>query len=358
MSTANGMSERSSGRLAPVGEPSRWSRLRNRLTPTPGRQLRTTWVVWGLALAVAVGMSVCRVLEVGPGWFDRAAAVVVATAYTFALANRVGGRPWVFGTLAAAIGAVAVVTSIPELEAGASVMSASVTGALAVLATVPANRFLRAAREVLVALVVAAVGAVGVVGFRPEVDAERFAYTALAVGFLLTLLLVYRLGAGLQGLGRRGVVTVLGGGLVIAVLLAYAELLRSYGPPEVLDAVFDGVRWTRDHLGAVPRPIQVVVGIPALVWGTHMRARRRQGWWVCAFGVAFTVSVAGLLVNPVTGWTEALLIVGYSVVPGLLLGWLAIRLDLLLTGPRGRRARREEERTAARPEPPRFAALR
>ena len=64
------------------------------------------------------------------------------------------------------------------------------------------------------------------------------------------------------------------------------------------------MRWSRENLGAVPRPMQVLVGIPALVWGCHMRARRRQGWWVCAFGIAATSSVAGILVNPAPGWSR------------------------------------------------------
>ena len=42
----------------------------------------------------------------------------------------------------------------------------------------------------------------------------------------------------------------------------------------------------------------VALGVPALVWGTHMRARRRQGWWVCAFGVGATAPIAQLLVDP------------------------------------------------------------
>src|SRR3954452_12070226 len=41
--------------------------------------------------------------------------------------------------------------------------------------------------------------------------------------------------------------------------------------------------WSRNHLGAFPRPIEAVLGVPALAWGCHMRARRRQGWWLCAF---------------------------------------------------------------------------
>ena len=105
-------------------------------------------------------------------------------------------------------------------------------------------------------------------------------------------------------------------------------------------------------------PIQVLVGVPALVYGTHLRARRRQGWWVCAFGVALTSSVAGIMINPMTGWIEAALIITYSLVPGLLLGYAALRVGLALTGPRGSRARRAEELTASRPEAQRLRPLR
>ena len=63
------------------------------------------------------------------------------------------------------------------------------------------------------------------------------------------------------------------------------------------------------------------------------------------------------LVNPATGWLEAGLIIVYSLLPGLVLGYLLIRVDLLFTGPRGRRARGEEEATAIRPEPARLQPL-
>ena len=86
--------------------------------------------------------------------------------------------------------------------------------------------------------------------------------------------------------------------------LLYAELLRRYGTPELVDRLLDGVRWSRDNLGAFPRPIEAVLGVPALAWGCHMRARRRQGWWVCAFGVAATAPVANALVNPAISLLE------------------------------------------------------
>ena len=101
----------------------------------------------------------------------------------------------------------------------------------------------------------------------------------------------------------------------------------------------------------------MLLGIPALVWGTHVRARRRQGWWVCAFGVAATVPIASGLMAPDSSYVEAGLRVAYSLVLGLLLGYLVIRVDLALTGPKGRRGRRAEEAGPHRPEPSRFAEL-
>jgi hypothetical protein len=225
------------------------------------------------------------------------------------------------------------------------------------MATVPARRFRHAAREVVVALVIAGVGALATVGFEPTIALTRFEYSTLGLAFLGAFGLVYRLGAGLHGLGRRGVLAVLAGGLLLALTLAYAELLRRYGSPDVVSGLLDGVHWSRDHLGAFPRPIETVLGIPALAWGCHLRARRRQGWWVCAFGVAATAPVAQALLNPRIGLLESGLSVVYGAAAGLVIGYLVIRVDLRVTGPRGRRARRAEEAAAKRPEPARTRPL-
>ena len=122
-------------------------------------------------------------------------------------------------------------------------------------------------------------------------------------------------------------------------------------------------RMSRTELGAFPRPIMAVLGVPALAYGCHMRARRRQGWWVTAFGAAATAAVGNALANPLVTTREAGLSVLMGLVVGGLLGWLVIRADLLVTGGgptkgRGRRSnRRAEEAEARRPEPGRFAAL-
>ena len=114
---------------------------------------------------------------------------------------------------------------------------------------------------------------------------------------------------------------------------------------------------------AAGTPIETLLGFPALTWGVFMRARRRQGWWACAFGVAATVSTACALVDPEVEVLRAVLGGAYSLVLGLLLGYLVIRLDLFLTGSSGgarssgRRSRVDEEAAASRPEPPRTRPL-
>lgn len=359
--------QRSPGRRAAPRPPSRLDALWRLLAPAvggirvvaePGERLLRVYRVAGFAVCVAgVAMLLLALIGIEPLWLDGVGAVVVATSYTVALAVRTGGRPVVFGGLVVLLGVLTLVTDDPRLRAGAAVLTATISAVLGVMATVPAVRYRDAVRELIVAVAIAAGGGLAVVGFRPVVSLEAFDYVSLAFAFGLAFVLVFRLGAGLHGLGRRGLIVVLVGSVGLAVTLAYAELLRRYGAESAVDAAFDAVRWTRDHIGAVPRPIQALVGFPALVWGCHMRARRRQGWWVCAFGVAGTVSVAGLLVNPATTLTEAVLIVAYSLVPGLALGYGVIRLDLSLTGPRGARARREEEANALRPEPRRLEPL-
>ena len=63
------------------------------------------------------------------------------------------------------------------------------------------------------------------------------------------------------------------------------------------------------------------------------------------------------MTGPSLARTEAALAMGYGLVVGVLVGYLLIRADLRLTGKRGRRSRRAEEKTAVRPEPARLEAL-
>ena len=317
------------------------------------------WPLVGWAVAVAAGLAVLvlGVLEIGPGWLPGAGSVAVAGAFTWALAARTGGRPVVFGTLAVAIGVAVLVLDDDRLRTGAAAWTCVVAAVLAVMGTVPARRLRHAAREALLATLVASVGALAVVGFEPVSSVVSFEYATLGLALLGVFGLVFRLGAGFHGLGRRGLLIVLVGGALLLLTLAYAELLRRYGPGAMVTDLLDVVRWSRENLGAFPRPIATVLGVPAIVWGCHMRARRRQGWWVSAFGVAATASVASSMMNPSVALLEVGLSIAYGLVIGVLIGAALIRLDLRLTGPRGRRARRAEEKAAGRPEPARGQAL-
>jgi hypothetical protein len=321
-------------------------------------------VVWGVVVAAALGLLVAAMVPVGPDWLGSAGAVAVAAAYAWALAGRTGGRPVVFGALALALGVGVVLSGRDDLATGAAVLTCVVSAVLGVMITVPAVTFARAVRECLVAVVVAGVGALATVGFEPTVSVDDFEYTTFGLALAASFVVVYRLGAGLHGLGRRGAVIVVVGGVLVVVTVAYAELLRRYGTPSLVDSSLDVVRWSRANLGAFPRPLEAVLGIPALAYGVHMRARRRQGWWVCAFGVAATAATANSLANPTVTLTEAGLSVLYGLLVGLAIGFLVIRLDLFLTGSgsgarsRGRRSSRvDEEAAASRPEPRRTQPL-
>jgi hypothetical protein len=323
------------------------------------RFVRSRWpfVLWSVVVLAGLVPLVGCLVEVGPEWQCGLGAVIVTTAYSWALAIRTGGRPIVVGGLALVLGLTAVLSDDDALRTGAAVLTSVVAAVFAVMATVPAVRFVATVREVFIALVLAGIGALATVGFEPVAQVARFEYVTLGLALLGVFALVYRLGAGLHGLGRRGVVIVLIGSGVLALTLAYAELLRRYGTPELVTNLLDVVRWSRKNLGAFPRPLETVLGIPALAWGVHMRARRRQGWWVCAFGVAATAPVANALVNPAVTLTESGLAVAYGAAVGLVIGFVVIRLDLAFTGPRGRRGRRAEEAGALRPEPRRTRGL-
>jgi hypothetical protein len=307
------------------------------------------FAAWLLVMLAAAAVLVAALL--GHVEDDRLAdvgAVAVASAYAWGLAARTGGRPVVFSVLVLALGGVVIALDENALRSGAAVLTAVLTAVFAVMVTVPAVRY------------VAAVGSLATLAWAPAVDLRRFEYTVLGLSLVASFVTVYRLGAGFHGLGSRGVVTVLAGSVVLALTVGYAELLQRYGTHDLVATLDDAVRWSHHHLGAFPRPIVALLGVPALTWGTHMRARRRQGWWVCAFGVALSAPVAYALVDPGCSVQEVALASAYGVVIGLVIGLVLIRLDLRLTSPRGTRGRRQarlEEVTAVRPEPGRTHAL-
>lgn len=316
-------------------------------------------VLWFLVTLAAAGLLVAQRAKVDlPAHLLPVAAVAITTTYAGALANRVGGRPFVSGAVGLALGLAAKLSDLPMLVAGVAVTTAVLAALLAVMVTVPATGFLKAVREVVVATAVAWVGALAVAAYSTQNDPGRFRYVALGAAVLGILALVSGLGAGLHGLGRRGALVMLAGTVLLVAVVAYGEALSRWGTPELVHGIARTRMFIRDHLHAVPHPIEVLLGYPALAWGVFMRARRRQGWWVVAFGVAATISSACALVDPRVSMDRALLGSGYSLVLGLALGYLVLRLDLFFTGPRGHRARLDEEASAHRPEPGRTRSLR
>lgn len=323
---------------------------------------RTLQALWVLAVFGAVaGIVAVRVWGDVPDVVREVCGGALSTALALGLAVRTGGRPIWAMLLTAAIAATAFATDWEPLLAGAAVGTGVLAATLGVMATVPAATFGKAIREALVATTIGWVGALGVVAYGPRaelhVDLVRFGYAVLALSLVGAIALVYRLGAGLHGLGRRGYLVAGGAVLLLAFALAYSEAIAQWGSRDLVGTIDDFRDSTKDVLHAVPHPIMALLGYPALVWGVFMRARRRQGWWVCAFGVAATSPSATRLVAQELSPTSVILGAVYSLVAGVALGYLVIRGEQSLTGTHGRRARRDEEAEAHRPEPARFEPL-
>ncbi|QLQ09266.1 MAG: hypothetical protein HZY75_01330 [Nocardioidaceae bacterium] len=311
--------------------------------------------------AVAVGLLLCLSGWTSwdvPGVIPELGAVTITTAYAYALAVRTGGAPITSMILAAGLGLLALGSFFEQgiLLSGVAIGTAALAAILGTMLTQPARRVRDAVRELLVGVCVAVVGAFAVEAYRAPIAVDRAGFVALAVALGGTLLLVYRLGAGLHGIGRRGTVVVLLGILLLFVALGYSEAVHQWGSGDLRGNIDDFVSGVRDLFGAVPRPTEFLLGFPALMWGASIRARRRQGWWMCAFGSAGLTVVATSLLHPIP-LTESALVLGYSLVLGIVAGYLMIRLDAYLTGPRGRRARQAEEELAHRPEPGRTRPL-
>lgn len=329
-----------------------------RSVPVPLGQPSAFWVsLWGLLTLGALGVLGAAYFVDIPLWAERVASGVFATTASAALAWRTGGRPWV-ATLLVALGAAAVIViDRGFLYAGATVATAIIVAVLALMLTQPAATFLLTVREVLVAVGVATVGGLAVTGWHAKLDHDRYDYVVLGGAILLAAVLVYRLGAGFHGLGRRGYLVAATALLLIVTALAYSEALSRWGPTGFLEQLQDLRFWIRDTMGAVPHPIETVLGIPAIAYGAFVRARRRQGWWVAAFGAAATAPSTERFMEHGMSLQGTVLGATYTLVLGLVIGLVIIRVEQSFTGSKGTRARRAEEAEAVRPEPARTHPL-
>jgi len=258
---------------------------------------------------------------------------------------------------AGAAAATWLVMAYPEewALAGAAVTAACVYGVLGMLLTRPAG-WLRALLELVVCAALGIAGGVVVAAYDVGLRPFRFRMLVLALVLVAAFVLAWRLGHGVGSLGRRGLVLIIGGGLLVVASVAYTQAIREWGSPELVQGLVDAKAWVSTNLGAVPRPIEALVAFPALVWGVAVRSRRRQGWWMCALGSLGAAGVATSLVQPRIGLGEGLTATGYDAVVGAVLGLLVVALDRLLTGAGGRRAQTIPA-ALARPEPARFAPL-
>ena len=342
--------EANNAALAPVAA------QRTRSSPLR-RTLPTLFVlIWLAAVVVSAGH-----FATDYGWWQQPEVVsrAGATAATWlgvvVLARRAGGRFVVIGLFAAVV--LALVLAYPEewALAGAAVTAACVYGVLGMLLTRPAGG-LRALLELVVCVAVGVAGALVVSAYDVGLRPFRFRVLVLALVLVAAFVLAWRLGHDVGSLGRRGLVLVIGGGLLVVGSVAYTQAIQEWGSPELVQGLVDAEAWVSTNLGAVPRPVEALLAFPALVWGVAVRSRCRQGWWMCALGSLGAAGIATSLVQPRTGLGEGLTATGYDAVAGAVLGLLVVASDRLLTGAGGRRVQTSPA-ALARPEPARFAPL-
>ncbi len=319
--------------------------------------MRAVVAVWVAAVVISGGiLADAHGLWSQPDVMTRGGSVVATWMAIVMLARRTGGRVILIGLFSAA--SLGLVTAYPEnwALAGAGVTAAAVHGVLGMVMSRPATG-LRTLRELLISALIGAAGAVVVTGYGVVLRPFRFRVMVLTLVLLGGFALAWRLGHGARSIGRRGAVLIGGGVVLLAVSVAYTQALRAWGSPDVVASVDDFKAWCEGQLGAVPRPIEALVGFPALVWGIATRQRRRQGWWMCAFGGLGAAGVATSLIQPTTSLVDSAAATGYDLVIGAALGWSLILADRLLTGGGGRRSRSIAPDLTERPEPPRFAPL-
>ncbi len=288
-----------------------------------------------------------------PATVSRIAAAVATWSALVLLTRRCGGRTVLIAVFTAVV--LTAVTAFPEdwALAGAAVAAATAHAVLAVMVTRPAGA-LRALVELMVSATVGTGGGLVVMAYDVTLRPFRFRLLVLVLVLVVALMVARRLGRGVGSLGRRGLVLIIGGAVLLVVSVAYTQAIRVWGSREFVAGLVEGKAWLEAKAGAAPRPIEALVGFPALVWGVVIRRRRRQGWWMCSFGALGAAGIATSFVQPRIGVIEALLATGYSLVIGAFLGLLLVAADRLIAGPGGRRMHEADER---RREPPRFQPL-
>ncbi|MFT4189691.1 MAG: hypothetical protein QM621_14080 [Aeromicrobium sp.] len=289
-----------------------------------------------------------------PSWLYRPSAALLTVTLTIGLVHRAGGRMRIWVTMVALVCAGAVLTDWAGLVAVAAALTGVVGAVSAVVFTRPAYRLRAALREYAVCVGVAVSGAVGVAAWNAQVNVVVFVVMVVGVSMVVVIGLTWKLGQGIHGLGRNHLAMLAGVAAVLLLLVVYSYVLRSYGSVSLVNMIDSSIYWARSTIGGVPRPVQALVGFPALVVGVRVRSQRREGWWVLVFAALATSSVTTGLVSPLAYPTYMGLSMVYSAIVGFGVGWLLSRFVMAPTSARSARAIQPVRRV----EPPRWAGLR
>lgn len=319
------------------------------------RTARLIMVLVFVAWAIGAAGATTSIVAVGtPSWAERPSAALLMVVFAIGLTHRGGGHMRIWLPMTALLGGLAVALETNLLLASAAAVTAVLASVWAVLVTRPVTSVVGAIREYALALLVALSGTVAVAAWNAPVNYQRFNLIVLTVALGLAITLVWNLGAGLHGLGRQNLAILLGVAALVMLVLAYSSFVRTHGSQSLVQAFSDLVIWTRRTFHGAPRPVEVLIGFPALIVGVSMRSKRREGWWILVFAVIGTAVLTTSLVTPGAFPTYIGLSTLYSSVLGLVVG-LVLRRQVLKE--RSSRASRAIA-PVVRVEPPRFAALK
>jgi hypothetical protein len=307
------------------------------------------------AWAIGTAMSATSVIAIdAPSWIERPGAAILLLVFAVGLTHRSGGHMRIWATLAGVLGLAAVVTETAVLLAGAATTTAVLSAVGAVMITRPATNVPGVLTEYAISLGLALSGTVAVAAWNAPVTYQRFGLSVLAASLGLAIILVWNLGAGLHGLQRQNLAVLAGVAALVVIVVAYSSFVRTHGSETITTGIEDLIIWMRQVFGGVPRPVEVIIGFPALIVGVSMRSRNREGWWILVFAVLGTGFVTTSLVSPGAFPTYIALSTLYSAILGLGVGLVARHLTMRDRSARAARAVEQQRRV----EPPRLAALK
>lgn len=289
-----------------------------------------------------------------PSFLWRPAAAILLVTLTGMLAHRAGGNTRVWVAPVVFLAALAAATERVWFLSAAAILTAVVAAVLAIVLTRPAVSTLSTLIELATAVAIATSGTLGVAAWHAPVQVRPFALVVLVGSFTLLLAIVGSLGASLHGVGPRTMLFLLAGGIVVALIAFYASFVRAHGSPFITESIESAIFWLRNLIGGVPRPMEALIGFPAIIVGTSLRSQHRQGWWVSILGVFGTMTMTVALVNTGAYPSYFLMSTAYSLVIGIALG---LGLRWFLVG-RKRSGSKRAVDAPLRVEPQRFAPLR